>query len=478
MVPSTDAKTPGRILVVDDDRLVRTLHADALLAEGHTVLTADDGEAALRHVRDQRFDVVVTDILMPGIDGLELLDLAKRAQPDLEVIVLTSVDSVETAVRALRAGAWHYLLKPVNPEALRLGVQRCLERRLLLRAHRQLERHGALFELSQRVTATLEAERLFPMAVDALRGAAEADVALLCELTDDALRVVGARGLTDTHAQWLATTVHGAFGRILAEAAAPTPLDGLSALIPSRDTRLRSLDRGLLVPLDEGERRLGAALLLRNAEGGPFREEQITDLQFLGRCVALAMRNARRYDAAQERAYLDQLTGLGNAALLEQRLDLELARRQADRAPISLLFMDLDHFKLVNDRHGHQVGSQVLAEAGRMLRRHVREHDLLVRYGGDEFVALLLDSDVGDALRVAERMRRAVEQHRFLAREGLDLRLTLCIGAAAWPRDAEDKLGLLRGADVAMYHGKRNRRNAVYAFDEVDTPPPIRSRWE
>ncbi len=133
--------------------------------------------------------------------------------------------------------------------------------------------------------------------------------------------------------------------------------------------------------------------------------------------------------------------------------------------------MDLDHFKRVNDTHGHQIGSRVIVEMARLLRRQTRETDVLIRYGGDEFVAILPDADTSVALRAAERIRAAVESHRFLAREGLELRLTLCCGVSSWPRHAVTREDMIHRADMAMYHGKKMHRNAVYEYDTLPIDP-------
>ena len=120
--------------------------------------------------------------------------------------------------------------------------------------------------------------------------------------------------------------------------------------------------------------------------------------------------------------------------------------------------MDLDHFKAVNDTHGHLVGSRLLVEVGRVLKGCVRERDIVVRYGGDEYVVLLRNTDSGGALKVAERIRRTMENHHFMPREGISLSLTTCVGVASFPEHARDKATLLDMADRAMYRGKRGTR--------------------
>jgi diguanylate cyclase (GGDEF)-like protein len=147
-----------------------------------------------------------------------------------------------------------------------------------------------------------------------------------------------------------------------------------------------------------------------------------------------------------------------------------LERELAGGRPFSVLFMDLDHFKGVNDLHGHLSGSQLLVEVARVLRSCVRDEDVVVRYGGDEYVLLLVGIDSGGGLKVAERIRRAVEDHRFLSREGARVRVTTSIGLASFPEHASTKADILDLADRAMYRGKKSTRNVVYMASK-DLPP-------
>ena len=135
-----------------------------------------------------------------------------------------------------------------------------------------------------------------------------------------------------------------------------------------------------------------------------------------------------------------------------------------------MLFLDLDHFKNVNDTHGHLSGSRLLVEVGRVLRSCVRDEDVVVRYGGDEYVVLLVGIDSGGGLKVAERIRRALEDHRFLSREGSRVRVTASIGLASFPEHAGGQAEILDLADRAMYRGKRTTRNVVYLASH-DLPP-------
>jgi len=155
------------------------------------------------------------------------------------------------------------------------------------------------------------------------------------------------------------------------------------------------------------------------------------------------------------------VTGLFNARHMHAVLDEELTRAQRYALPLSVVFLDLDHFKLVNDRHDHLVGSTLLRDVGQLFQRGLRAVDSAARYGGDEFVLILPNTDKRRAVAVTRRLRRSLKGKRFLHREGLDLLVTASFGVATYPEDAKSKEDLLRAADQAMYQVKNSSRDGI-----------------
>lgn len=441
------------ILLVDDERFARTLYSDYLQAGGHEVEVADSCEAALVLLAYRKFDVMVTDVILPGErDGLELIDAAKQIDPNLGVVVITALDKVAPAVRAIRSGATDYLVKPVTPGALQVAVQRCLAARELLAENLTLRAHIRLFETCQRIAATLDRARLVPLALQALAAECGGKGAVLMELTAAGNWIFsGAEELPNEAAALIAEAARpdlerlraGAIRKLDLPAGAPTP-------------------RALLVPIGE-EALLAAAVVPILAEPPP---EQQARAMLVARHAGLALQNLGRLEEARDLAFIDDLTRLFNT----RYLDLTLERELAGGRPFTVLFMDLDHFKSVNDQHGHLSGSQLLVEVGRVLRSCVRDEDVISRYGGDEYVVVLIGIDSGGGLKVAERIRRAIEDHRFLSREGGRVRITACIGLASFPEHATTRAELIDLADRAMYRGKGSTRNVVYIASK-DLPP-------
>jgi len=170
--------------------------------------------------------------------------------------------------------------------------------------------------------------------------------------------------------------------------------------------------------------------------------------------------------------YTDDLTGLYNQRYLELILDRELSLAKRNDTAFSVLFLDLDHFKNVNDNYGHLIGSRLLFEVGEEIKKTLRESDITFRYGGDEFVMVLSHTALDDAIMVAERVRQQIEKKRFLAREKMEIRLTASIGVASVPEHANSKSQILKAADEALYGVKKAVRNKVIAATAMHSDSP------
>ena len=446
----------ARILLIDDEKIARVVYGDYLTGAGHEVTAVGKLSEAKSALAAHRYDVVVTDLLLADGDGMEVLEHVKSRFPGIEVVVITALDKVDPAVRAIKSGAAEYLVKPVSPEALQHAVTRALATRQLLRENEKLRQHVALLETGQRIATTLERERLTSTAATALVQATGASAALLYFRQGGQLRLGTAEGVSPDEQ----LRVDAVIGR-------PADLDAMSKLGPAAG--FQSI---WVVPARDGETTFGLAVLLFKA---PPASEAEASAQYLARHLGLALRNLGRFAEVEDLAYLDDLTHLFNVRYLDIVLEREIHAAQQKGGPFTLLFLDLDYFKTINDTYGHLVGSRLLVEVGRVLQGCVRDHDVVVRYGGDEYVVLLRSTDSGGALKVAERIRRTAEMHQFLAREGYALQVTTCIGIASYPEHAADKQTLIDFADRAMYRGKKTTRNVVYmASSGLEATPAAR----
>jgi diguanylate cyclase (GGDEF)-like protein len=220
----------------------------------------------------------------------------------------------------------------------------------------------------------------------------------------------------------------------------------------------------LCVPLAFKGLTLGVIELVNGEGDSVFAEEDLRILSTVAEFSAIAIENARNFHKVQELTVLDDHTGLFNSRHMKRQLELEVVRATRFGHPVSLIFFDLDHFKLVNDSHGHQAGSRVLHEVGKLLLRTLRSTDVPVRYGGDEFVILMPETSKDQAIAAGRRIAGEIAREPFLPGEKFGpLHLTASVGVAAFPDDAREPEALLRQADEAMYRVKAERRGGVEA---------------
>jgi diguanylate cyclase (GGDEF)-like protein len=220
--------------------------------------------------------------------------------------------------------------------------------------------------------------------------------------------------------------------------------------------------RVLAVPLLNGERVMGVLEAVREGEGVRlFSQAEASLLGALALPVASALSNSVRIAEAERLSLTDDLTKLHNARFLRQFLLSEIKRARRYGSTVAAFFLDIDDFKSINDRHGHLVGSHVLMEMAAVILASVRDTDVVARYGGDEFVIILPESGMEQALLVAERVREKIERHQFHGGRSLCLRLTASFGVAAFPIHAQSPQQLIACADSAMYEAKAAKKNCI-----------------
>lgn len=451
---------PAIVLVADDELFFRRLFAEALSDESFLVETVDSGTAAVARLKQGGVDLVVTDLVMPGVDGLEVLRQARSLDNPPDVIVATGNATMETAIQALKNGARDYLTKPFNPEELRHLVHKCLDQRRLLDENFQLKQQIRLYQKGQDIASLIDLDRLL-----------DQSVATLCR------EMNGGRGFAmlfdDTTLEKTCALQNIEEGAATALADRLLPglpgLTGLTVLqdagLPAGDNLPPALHTLYLVPLKCDQTNKGA-LVLCNPPGSRDGAASRDNLQFLGDQAAIGFANAFHYKGAKELIYTDDLTGLYNMRYLNVALDQELRRSERYGLEFSLVFFDVDNFKTINDTHGHLSGSATLKEIATLLRKSIREVDMPFRYGGDEFTALLVETGLHGARVVAERIRKSIENHLFLADTPQKSRLTATVGFATYPHHARDKNGMLDMADRAMYIGKRER-NVIRSAEDL-----------
>ena len=433
------------ILLVDD-RPENIASLEALLDDGRReLLSATSGERALQLLLEHDVAVVLLDVQMPVMNGYEVARLMRsnRKTRNVPIIFITAIERDEAAaIRGYQAGAIDYITKPVNSVVLQSKVTLFLEldlaRRRLQQAYVRLENTKAYYE------SMLNAAGEGVIGIDRAGVVKFVNPAALAMLASAPGEVVGQEFRQFSEAQ------HG-----------PEQSDQPDASKPEQESIFLRLDRGVSPAVEEA--------WFRRADGSSFLSSFCRSPlagKIDGEVIVFQDITERRAleEELRQQTVTDFLTGLGNRNAFKAALHaaLEHARRTGG-SHVALMFIDLDHFKRINDNLGHEVGDRLLKAVAHRLREQVRAYDVVSRLGGDEFTIVLGDLEFpDDAATVARKILNAL-RHPFTLGEGLDVAIGASIGIATWPECGEDTEALMRTADVAMYQAKRDGRN-LYAF--------------
>ncbi|MCP4318856.1 MAG: PleD family two-component system response regulator [Hyphomicrobiales bacterium] len=450
----------ARILVVDDIAANVKLLEARLLAEYFDVVTATNGEDALAICADGHVDLVLLDIMMPGMDGFEVCERIKsdKATMHIPVVIVTALDQPSDRVRGLRAGADDFLTKPVNDQQLLARVK-------------SLVRLKALTD-ELRIRAQAAQDIGLDFLLSDWMGGSKGKALLVDERTNSQDRI--AQILRKTADLKVASDPQKA----LFEAAdndyeLVLVSTNFSEYDPLRlCSQLRSLERTRFVPLllicEQGEE----AIVNRALELGvnDYIIRPVDPNELVARC-ATQFRRKRYNDHLRssvqhsiELAVADPLTGLYNRRYLDSHMQLLIERSIARERLLSVLAIDLDRFKTVNDTYGHDIGDEVLREFAKRIRLTIRGIDLACRHGGEEFIIVLPDTESNTAEKVAERLRREIADVPFtVGRDRHQLSITASMGVASLSSPGETPSTLLKRADVALYEAKARGRNRVVA---------------
>ena len=450
----------ARVLVVDDvDANVKLLEA-RLTADYFEVVTAHSGPEALQICARERADVVLLDVMMPGMDGFEVcrrLKAEPRSQ-HIPVIMVTALDQPSDRVKGLEAGADDFLTKPVDDLALITRVKnlarlKMLTDEMLMRASTE-EQMGFAGGMTMRLDQLGFGGRI-----------------LLVEDRDrSAERIVGALSPDYTleretdPARALLRLPDGNFDLMIVSLSLDHA-DGLRLC-----SQVRSLERTrhlpLLIIVEPGD----DARLLRGLDMGvnDYIVRPVDPNELVAR-VRTQMKRKRytdflrtRLEETVEMAILDPLTDLHNRRYMTSHLKTLFEEASQRGKPLSILVLDIDHFKAVNDGHGHAAGDSVLREFASRLRRNIRGIDLACRLGGEEFVVVMPETDLAKAYLVGERLRQCIAAAPFYAGETVGvLQVTASVGVAALEFADDTPELILRRADQALYCAKRDGRNRV-----------------
>ncbi|HVZ53479.1 MAG TPA: PleD family two-component system response regulator [Pseudolabrys sp.] len=450
----------ARVLVVDDVPANVKLLEARLTAEYFDVVTAYSGAEALALCERAECDLVLLDVMMPDMDGFEVCRRLKSnmATHHIPVVMVTALDQPSDRVRGLEAGADDFLTKPVTDVAL-ISRVRSLARLKMVTD-----------ELRMRAITTKEIGIRSPERDAIAETGRNGRVLIVDDRASSYERLVATlqkEHTVDVETNPADALFHAAEGNYdtLIVSLSLANFDGLRLC-----SQLRSLERTRNVPVLAVSEPENTARLARGLEIGvnDYLMRPIDRNEMLARVrtqIKKKRYTERLRDNVQlsiEMAITDGLTGLFNRRYMETHLAALVEQAGARGKPIALLILDIDYFKSVNDCHGHDAGDDVLREFALRIRKSIRNIDLACRYGGEEFVVVMPETDMAVATMVAERLRRRIASERFAIQNGAnELDVTISIGIAALGLAPDDAAAMLKRADQALYRAKRDGRNRV-----------------
>ncbi len=454
-----------KILIVEDDRFFRDMFSGLLKSQGYDVDCAADGAEGLEMISANQYGLVITDLVMPDISGMEILSKVKEKDSTIDVIMVTGNANMESAIYALKHGVHDYLVKPVNSDEFLHSVAQCLEKRRILDENEELKNMLNLFQTSQNISGCLDLERICHLTLEAIVREIGVSRGIGLFVTENGLELKDVKGLSNPVAFILHNMILPFLGKDLKKSKAVQKIVFAKQQDSEVEVSQSGVNQAYLVFVRNKGALIGLVAAFNDVDADlPDFEPKSKNVMFLLEQSVRAFDNAQKFNHAKDMLFVDDLSGMYNNRYLEVVLERELKRVERYTSHLAIIFLDLDCFKLVNDTHGHLVGSKVLKEMGALLKKSVRDVDVVIRYGGDEYTIVLVETRPEEALVVAERIRKRVEANNFLASEGYSIRLTCSIGYSCCPEDTVSKNDLLEMADKAMYVGKSKGKNCVNRF--------------
>jgi two-component system, cell cycle response regulator len=453
----------ARILIVDDVVANVKLLEARLSAEYFDVITALSGQEALAICERAECDIVLLDVMMPSMDGFDVCRRLKRnpATHHIPVIMITALDQASDRIKGLEAGADDFLTKPVSDIALIARVRSLVRLKMItdeLRMRALTSREiGIQNPAREAIADSGRGGRV--LLVDDRRRSHERLAAMLGD--EQTIDVESEPGNV------LFRAAEGNYDVVIISLGLEN-FDGLRLC-----SQVRSLERTRNMPLLAIAEAADHSRLVRGLEIGvnDYLIRPIDRNEMLARVRTQVRR--RRYterlrDNVQmsiEMAITDALTGLHNRRYMESHLSTLVEQAGLRGKPLTVLVLDIDYFKSVNDTHGHDAGDDVLREFSQRLKKSIRGIDLACRYGGEEFVVVMPETDMAVATMVAERLRRRIACEPFPVCRGANaVEITISIGLSARASANDTAANVLKRADQALYRAKRDGRNRVVAY--------------
>lgn len=461
----------AKILIVDDEWAMRNSLRSILVNEGYEVIEADDGASGLKQIQSEHPDLVLLDLVMPRVDGIKVCRAVKSdpALKKIPVVMTTSMGSKEDIIRGLESGADDYIVKPFDKSELLARIKTSLRSRHLLK---ELEREKrdllAILDISNAITSSLDSREVLYSIVKKISEVIDVSRCSIVRIDAD-----------ESKGYVVATNENPNISNIEID------LNKYPEILKVLETKdiivIHNIDEDplveqvrkslaeiqfhslLVLPVIMKQNVIGTILLRTARRQDSFNEREIQFCQIVANAAANALINASLFESMElanvhleKLATTDGLTGIFNHRYFYGRLDEEFNRAERYNNPISTIMLDIDNFKQINDTLGHRTGDQVLKELAIILKSKIRKSDIVARYGGDEFIVLLPQTDREGAQTEVERVIRSILTHPFESMPGFKIKISYGISTFPDRRilGADDLVTL---ADRELYANKARR---------------------
>ncbi|MBN1307683.1 MAG: diguanylate cyclase [Chitinispirillaceae bacterium] len=466
------------ILIVDDEEIIVEMLRDALEPAAYRVFSCTQGAKALEYIDTYDFDVVVTDLKLPDVSGLHVLEYAKRKDEFTEVIVITGYATLDSATLAINQGVSSYLLKPLQIAEFFIQVEKAIASRLFHLRSIELMRQSddfapdvkmhvqditSLYYFIRKLMLSLEITEIMRITLDEANrriGSVLAVISVSMPWVEE-LFVMPSQGEI-TEAELIPLLVRFR-EQVIASSGNRRQTDGepLPVIFKGRQGEAPGFDDliPLSVPMMVTDRVLGVLTVFVKQPSPPADQRRF--LYVFSSIVSSVVDHGYVTLQARQQAKTDSLTGIANHRHFHETLDREISRANRHKSVFTLVLLDIDNFKRVNDTHGHQVGDAVLVDVTRRIMAMIRAGDVLSRYGGEEFGLILPDTDLAGAEALADRIRRAIASHPFTFAQR-EIGYTVSVGLAVYRgSEAAGKDCLIAAADRALYDSKERGKNRL-----------------
>ena len=466
----------ARILAVDDQLYFRVFLEDLLTQEGYEVRTASSGEEALHLFGREEFDVVLTDLVMPGMEGAELVQRMKEARGEQEIVVVTSVGDVKTAVDAMKVGATDYLLKPIDRTILTRALDGILQRRQMRDEHAQLMAENlefmsffSLYERGLGLFSSLAPEALADRVVEGLCFETDAHGGVLWVARDgnsSRLGLVGVRGLVRVEDEPEELVV-GELPPELAALEDPEKGSFLSVLSDEEVKEGEEPRAALFVPLRRGGRLLGLARVTDRIDGSEFDDSHRAAAERFAVFATQALENALAFRSLERRSFRDPVTRAYTRAYFDDVAHNEIRKAIRFGRTFSLLRIEFDAMSELREQSSDSVFTEWLEGMASQVGRALRATDLLASESESQLCVLLPETDGLGSAALKRRIRAAIERAPQMRSLPSEQRPELLLAAATFPTDGSQLDTLWR---VLEHRIDEDRRSLVRSLDLQTSP--------